>query len=292
MSSTTTESAPVTADKPVRRVVSKRAPKAAAAPVAADPEPVVAAVATTEAPKKRKAAPKKEKKATAEEATVAPPAADATSADAPKEKEKRNRTPRVHREFIVAFGDLNVDEKLRSFTKEAFEEWKTLTKAAVEQIRFKEWERNKREFYRAIKNLQKKKKRTAKGYNWEATAENHLQRLKSMPREEFKDLDGAWLSNYQFSGKYDASTLDKEGCPEKGAIPTYTVYIAALHHGYKPLGIVSENGTRTGDTITFITPVEGRREYVGVALPFQNKERSPFSVILKDRVHKSVTPTA
>lgn len=284
---------PSTADKPVRRVVSKRVPKekevssADAAPAAAE---VPATPAPVEAPKKRKAAaPKKKKAEASDDATAAAPAPVAAAAEtvtsAPAApKEKRVRTPRVHREFIVAYGDLNVDEKARSFTKEAFEEWKTLTKSAVEEIRYKEWERAKREFYRAIKKLQKKKKRTAKGYNWEATAENHLRRLKEMPKDEFKELDGTWLSNYQFSGSHDAASLAKDGCPEKGAIPTYTVYMAALHHGYKPLGIVSENGTRSGDQISFTTPVTGTRTYVGVALPFQNKERSKFSVVLKDRV--------
>lgn len=304
MSSSSPKVAPASADaKPVRRTVTKRAPKASAAePV---PEPVVVAspvaveTAPAATPKKRKAPVKKEKKV-AEPVAAATSADNASSTDASSttdaststtdaNKEKRSRSSRaINRDFIVAFGDLNTDEKLRLFTKEAFEEWKTLTKTAVEQIRYKEWERAKRDFYRSIKNLQKKKKRVAKGYNWEATAENYFKRLKEMPKEEFAVLDGAWLSNYQFSGKFDAAQLNKEGCPEKGAIPTYTVYQAAVHHGYKPLGIVSENGTRNGETITFTTPVEGRREYVGVALPFQNKERSKFSVQLKDRVQNDL----
>lgn len=288
----------VAAEKPTRRVVTKRAPskkdkEAAVAPAPVDEKKDVAVV-PAEAPKKRKPAAKKAKTETADAPAAAvvdaaPAAVAAASTSEPAAvKEKRVRVPKEPREFIVAYGDLAVDEKSRLFTKEAFEEWKTLTKAAVEQIRYKEWERAKRDFYRTIRNLQKKKKRVAKGFDWEATAENHLRRLKEMPKDEFKDLDGAWLSNYQFSGSFDAASLNKDGCPEKGAIPTYTVYMAALHHGFKPAGIVSENGTRNGDQFTFTTPVDGRREYVGVALPFQNKERSKFSVILKDRVQNDL----
>jgi hypothetical protein len=331
----------VVADKPVRRVVTKRTPKSAAAAAAAaaatNDAPValptaavvvaddkatiakaakaakaaatkaakaakniiaaadvpVAAIATpTEAVTKALAKRKGGKKATAtisEEDSVAGTSATADDAAGPAaaaaagETIKRVRAPKVHRTFFTAFGDLNDEEKARDFSKEAYEEWKVQTLAALD-MRFKEWERVKREFNRVVKKLQKKKKRTAKGYNWEATAENHLLRLKEMPKEEFAELDNTWLSNYQFTSSFTADQLTADGCPEKGAIATFTVYLAAIHHGFKPLGIVSENATRTGTELAFTTPVEGRREYVGVALPFQNKERSKFSVLPKDRV--------
>lgn len=259
--------AATTEKKPARRTVTKKTPKAENE-AAASPAPAVAV------PKKRKAPAKKEV------VDVAAPVADAETSTA----SKRARAPKTPRNFIVAFGDLAKEEKDRDFSKEEFERWKAQTAEAVANIRFKEWERSKREFYRAIKKLQKKKKRTTKGYNWEATAENHLRRLKELPKEDFAELDGAWLSNYQFSGSFGADALNKDGCPEKGAIPTFTVYLAAIHHGYKPAGIVSENGTKNGTEISFTTPVDGKRVYVGVALPFQNKDRSKFCVVPKDRV--------
>ena len=144
----------------------------------------------------------------------------------------------------------------------------------------------KRKYYQAMKKLNARAKRVTKRLDWEATARNHLNRLKEMPASDFEALDGTWLSNYQFSGSYDAAYLTKEGCPaDKGVVPTYTIYLAALHHGFQPAGIVSENGTRaTGNEIVFTTAVDGKREYVGVALPFQSKERSKYSVIPADRV--------
>lgn len=304
--------ASATTEKPVKRVAAKRVPKnAAAAP--ATPAPVVAEVApapvpvddeneTTTTPVAKKRAPRKTTKAVAatEEAVAAPaapaaPAADAqdadnaADADAPAAKRTVTpRPPRPPRVFIAGFGDQLVDPKERKYTKEEFEDWKAKTLYAVQNIRFKEWGVLKRKYHINWNKVYKKNKRVSKGCNLEATAENHLRRLKEMPKEEFANLDNTWLSNYQFSGSYDAATLNKDGCPEVGAIATYTVYLAALHHGYKPLGIVSENGSKTGpkpSDIVFTTSVgDARREYVGVSLPFQGKERSKYAILPKDRV--------
>jgi hypothetical protein len=215
--------------------------------------------------------------------------ADGDAADADNTPAvKRTRTPRPPRVFIAGFGDQFVDPKERKYTKEEYEEWKAKTLYAVQNIRFKEWGVLKRKYNLNWSKIYKKNKRVSKGCNLEATAENHLRRLKEMPREEFANLDNTWLSNYQFSGAYDAETITRDGCPAVGASATYTVYIAALHHGYKPLGIVSENGSKTGpkpSDIVFTTSVgDARREYVGVSLPFQGKERSKYAILAKDRV--------
>ena len=282
-------------------------PETAAAPAPeVDAAPANAKVAKKRAPRKPKAA--------AVVADAAAPVGDATVAaatvvDAVAQADgdaalgggaaaapavapvKRVRAPKAPRGvFIVAYGDLDVPEKTRSYTKESFEEWKTQTANAVQNIRYKEWTVAKRKYYQAIKKLNARAKRVTKRLDWEATAKNHLNRLKEMPASDFEALDGTWLSNYQFSGSYDAAYLEKEGCPaDKGVVPTYTIYLAALHHGFKPAGIVSENGTRAnGNEIVFTTSVDGRREYVGVALPFQSKERSKYSVIPADRVPSEV----
>ena len=95
-----------------------------------------------------------------------------------------------------------------------------------------------------------------------------------MPKEEFAVLDGAWLSGYQFRDSFPAEVLS---CVDDvGAVPTLTVYKAATHHGFSPLGIVSAE--------QYTPPVAGRIEYVGVGLPFRGKERSKFSVLPIDRV--------
>ena len=312
---------PVVAEKPVRRVVTKRVPKAAAAAAAADanananadaapavsdstavPAPaapaVEAKVAKKRAPRKPKAAivaaTADASAAVAADASAAAPvdANDAAVADAaaPAAPAKRVRAAKPPRPvFIVAYGDLHVPEKLRSYTKEAFEAWKKDTALAVQEvggIRYKEWVVAKRRHYQEQKKVNARAKRVTKRLDWEATARNHLNRLKEMPASDFEALENTWLSNYQFSGSFDAAYLEKEGCPaDKGVVATYTIYLAALHHGFKPAGIVSENGTRSpSGEIVFTTSVDGKREYVGVALPFQSKERSKYSVIPADRV--------
>lgn len=298
--------ASATTEKPVKRVAAKRVPKTAAvaevAPAVAPtpaPSPVEQETTTTPVAKKRAPRGKTTKATAASEETAAAPAAPAaadaqdadTAADADVPAAKRTvtpRPPRPPRVFIAGFGDQLVDPKERKYTKEEFEDWKAKTLYAVQNIRFKEWGVLKRKYHINWNKVYKKNKRVSKGCNLEATAENHLRRLKEMPKEEFANLDNTWLSNYQFSGSYDAAVLNKDGCPEVGAIATYTVYLAALHHGYKPLGIVSENGSKTGpkpSDIVFTTSVgDARREYVGVSLPFQGKERSKYAILPKDRV--------
>jgi hypothetical protein len=115
-----------------------------------------------------------------------------------------------------------------------------------------------------------------------STSENHLARLKSTnDAEDFKKLDGVWLSNLGFDGSYTAEELLTSGCPTPGALSTYVVFQAALHFGVRPQGIVSDATTRARE---YVTKVAGTRVYVGISLPFEERVKSEFSVEPADRV--------
>jgi hypothetical protein len=111
-------------------------------------------------------------------------------------------------------------------------------------------------------------------YNPRATAANHLARLKRFTADDFKELDGAWLTTHPFHGTVTADQLAAGYCPKELPGDAYVVYQAALHFGMYPKGIVN----------AFAAEVEGACVYVGPSLTFQSAKRSKFSVLGEDRV--------
>lgn len=206
-------------------------------------------------------------------------------------KPKAKRAPKPKPTYIVGFGDHQVDANARDFSRDAFEDWREQTLFLAQNVNFNDWKKLKRQFYREMKAAHATKRRKRPEAK-EQTSENHLARLKDMPSEEFEELDGKWLSNYGFDGAFPADDLLESGCPNEGALPAFTVFQAAVHHGYRPLGIVSEKSKKNSETgdLVMTTQVEGDREYVGVALPFQQKRKSKFCVVAEDRVYNQAGP--
>jgi hypothetical protein len=304
----------------------KRATKAKAA--AATPEEQSAAAPAAKKaskPKATKKAPaddaapapaKKASKAAAKKAAAAATATatasnlDASASDTEEDAAgntkaaPKTRVAKVKPPFYPAFGDLHVPAAERGYAREDFEEWRTKTRLCVDTATFTTWKPAKRAFYREIEALKHRKKQK-KTQDASATAENHLSRLQGMNFADFAVLDGAWLSNYKVGGKFSAEELDKSGCPNDNAQCTFTVYTAAVYHGYQPLGIVSEETmVKPGDgasaegvdaasdadaakvRVYKETVAEGEpRVYVGCALPYleEKKVKSPFAIIPEDR---------
>lgn len=201
------------------------------------------------------------------------------------------RKPRVRRDYMNCYGDLETPEKERDYSKEAFEAWKVGVQKRVSETTFTEWRRDKHAFYRQVAALSKRKKKTRK-QDPTRTSANHLDRLKEMDADAFEVLDGVYLSQYGFDGAFTAEELEA-GCPNDGALSAYVVFQAARHAGYNPLGIVSEKGKHDEEgNLQYLTTVDGDRVYVGIALPFRNKEKSPFCAIPQDRVFQETEEPA
>ena len=248
-------------------------------------------------------APKKKKAAAA--ATVD----DAAAAAAPKKP--RKVVAKV--EYIEAYGDWGVPEAERGFGEEDFAAWQEATIARAENSTFKEWVRAKKAFYKGLKALmQARKKRPQKLVDSAATSENQLARLLSAPEApappkdgekivnetvitaaDWASLDGAYLAGHGFEGVFAAADIESAALPDK-AVPIYTVYRAAVEKGLRPLGIVSENRKKdkTTGTMEYVTNVAEKRVYVGIALPFQKLEASPFAKHNSDRAFLGEAPTA
>lgn len=208
---------------------------------------------------------------------------------------------RVKRDYIVAFGDLNVPAKERDDSRSAFERWLAETTHTVEIITFTDWKAMKRKFYRDIEQLGKKHKKTRK-QNQHKTSENHYKRLMEMPSTEFAELHGVWLSAYGFDGAYTAEQLKEDVKDNEAILGALAVYKAALAHGYQPLGIVSEKCKKDKEkdkdaegSMQYVTTVEGDRVYVGIGLPFRGdktNKKSKFSVEPSDRAYFAVEKDA
>jgi hypothetical protein len=319
----------VAAPAPAPATKATRAPRAskkaaaavesAAVPVAV-PVPVPAAAApsttVTKAPRKPRASKKaavaaeSENTPTAVDAPPAPASTDGESAAAPK-KTQRAKPKTV---YIEGYGDEHLDEKDQLYTPEAWEEWKANTNKRTSSQTYAQWKVQKKNTYKANRqDKSKKKKRATKKVDSINTSEKHTARLLAMPAEAFTGLNNVWLSTHGFDDKLSAeqlASIDKTTIKE-GALQAYSVYQAAVAHGVRPLGIVSEmqkvhkifdaaqnkevtpdeNDMRYQFTVEGETdgiPVAGaasKRVYVGVALPFKNKLASPFAVIPQDRVY-------
>ncbi len=286
------DTAPAAPKKAITAVLKKR--KVAA--VSADDD-VDTAAAPVAAPKKKKAA-----------AAVVD---DGTAAAAPAPKKPRKVVAKV--EYIEAYGDWGVAEAERGFGEEDFAAWQEATIARAEQQPFKDWVRAKKAFYKGLKALmQARKKRPQKLVDSAATSENQLARLLSAPEAptppkdgekivnetvitaaDWASLDGAYLAGHGFEGVFAAADIESAALPDK-AVPIYTVYRAAVEKGLRPLGIVSENRKKDKATgiMEYVTNVPEKRVYVGIALPFQKLEASPFAKHNSDRAFLGEAPTA
>ena len=276
--------------------------------------------AVPSAPKARKTASASKKTSTKGKAAAAAAAtaADSDAAASDTEEEpvapaaaapKQPRAPKFKPPFFAAFGDLHVPAANRAYDRPAFEEWKAKTQECLDHATLTTWRPAKKAFYKDVEQLNRRKKKV-KPQDVSATAEKHLARLKAMNPQDFAGLDGAWLSNYKVGGKFGAEELDKVGCPNTDARCTYTVYQAAVFHGYQPLGIVGEEtvGTATATTgaadgtttaasssneettkdpkvrvYTYPVEEDEARVYVGCSLPFKSKDKSPFAIEPQDR---------
>lgn len=218
-----------------------------------------------------------------------------SSPSASPKRKSRKKAPKL--DFLQAYGDLDTDVK--DYSKQAFEAYKDGCRKIVEFMKFSDFVKTKKKFYRDLDIKYRQQKKKTKKENKEKTHEKYLQRLKEMPAEQFAKLDGKWLSNYGFDGKFSAEELAAGGCPVPEALPVYAVYQAALFHGVAPLGIVSEKTKKNAaGKPRQLFPVEGDdqpenepnpipklRFYVGPALPYVYKTMSEFAATNKDRVN-------
>lgn len=252
--------------------------------------------------------------ANADEAPAAPAAAkkkskavgtaDSESAPAPKKMAaKKPREVKPKPTYIEAYGDWEKPEAERAFSEEEYDAWRDATIARVNEQSFKDWARSKKAFYKGVKALvQARKKRAQKLVDSQATSEKQLARLLAaaeVPKAgedkvvgetvisaaEWASLDGVYLAGHGFSGVFTATEIEAAVLPDK-AVPIYTVYRAAVEKGLHPLGIVSE--TRKKNKVTgameYVTNVEQQRVYVGIGMPIQDLEASPFARKNSDRV--------
>jgi len=210
------------------------------------------------------------------------------------------RVPKPKAVYIEGYGDEDKPEEEQLFTLEAYDLWKSESIRRTAGQTFAQWKLQKKaNLKRRRQEASKKKKRSTKGTNKCATAENQKKRLLEMPSAQFQVLDGKWLSSYGFEGSFpaaDLATVSPADLPQ-GSLAALSVFQAAQAHGFKPLGIVSEK--RKKDPVTsemkFVDNVDGEREYVGVALPYDkqhpvHKLGSIFCVSTKDRVIMDVEP--
>ena len=221
-------------------------------------------------------------------------AAPVAAAGADKKKRARATTTtaaprkaRTIRTFTQPYGDLTLTSQQRDYSNDAYKEFK----AVLEEngnMTFTEWKQHKKDFFKQLDAVVKKPvaKKKTKSVDSFQTAENHLQRLRAMPSQTFAVLDGKWLSGYGFDGSFASAALTASGLPEQAAFSVFTVWEAAVHHGFMPKGIVSEKSTKnkTTDTMDYNTEVDGERVYVGAALKFHKKEKSIFALDNKDIV--------
>lgn len=291
--------APEVAAPPAKKPRARKGtePAAAAASPAASPavSPAVSPAASAAAPPPAPKVTKKRKAPAAETADPAVAAAEvstngdnAVDGDAVK-KAKKPREVKPKQVFIEGYGDLDKSDTDRLYTVEEFDEWVKATTARVQNQRFKDWVRAKKAFYKNIKTLvqQRKKKRTQKQVDHGATAEKQLRRLlesAEISAEDWSSLDNSYLAGHGFEGSFSAEELTSASLPEK-AIPIYTVFKAAVSKGLHPLGIVSENRkmNKPSKDMLYVTNINEKRVYVGIALPFQKLEASPFAIKPEDR---------
>jgi hypothetical protein len=248
---------------------------------------VAVAVSAPPTPAKKTASKKRAKPSDEEEGEIVAAPAPAVDADAKKTKKPREIKPKVV--FIEGYGDLEKAENERDFSEEEFKRWQEATALRATAQKFKDWVRAKKAFFKNLKTLlqSRKRKRQQKPLDNTLTSETHYNRiLANILKTDFLALNNTWLSGHGFDGIYSADALaaDKNSISE-GAFPTYTVYRAALASGATPLGIVSENKKKNADTgnMEYVHTTDGNRTYVGIALPFQKLEASPFSILPADR---------
>ncbi len=124
-----------------------------------------------------------------------------------------------------------------------------------------------------------------------ASLAKYHERLATFPKDQFAELDGAWLSHYKVNGSIAAATLDSDGFQvPAGAEDAFVVYRVAKSLGYTPLGIVSEKGTKVDKTNkdnkarTHLVSVDGRRVYIGPAMSMWDLPKSRFCPCAKDTV--------
>ncbi len=287
--------APVAAAPPAAPAKRGRAKKAAPSDAAVNVEVPAVAVSAPPAPTKKAGGKKRAKPSDEEEEgeiVAATPAAADGEAAAKKAKKPREIKPKVV--YIEGYGDLfEKAENERDFSEEEFKRWQEATALRAANQKFKDWVRAKKTFYKNIKTLlqSRKRKRQQKPLDNTITSETHYNRiLANIPKTDFLALNNTWLSGHGFDGIYSADALaaDKNAISE-GAFPTYTVYRAAVASGAAPLGIVSENKKKNAETgaMEYVHNTGGNRTYVGIALPFQKLEASPFSILPADRAFLS-----
>lgn len=263
-------------------------------------EPVAAAAPAAPAKK----ASNKRKAASAEPAVAAVDTTTATvdntadnNGESAAKKSKKPREAKPKAVFIEGYGDLEKPEEERAYTEEEHAAWVQATSARLANEKYKDWVRAKKTFYKNIKALSqtRKKKRTQRLIDSEATTENHLARLLAavpvadeegktevITAEQWSTLNGAYLGGHGFEGIFTAAELDANvALPEK-AVPIYTVYRAALKKGLRPLGIVSEAKKKNKATgaMEYVTNVDNR-VFVGVGLPYQKPVKLDASVFCR-----------
>ena len=107
----------------------------------------------------------------------------------------------------------------------------------------------------------------------------------------FQTLHGVWVSHYKVKGFIPAAALEEPGyVAPPDAEEAFVVYRAARSHGFQPLGLVSEKGTkvdkedRSNKARTYLVQVDGPRVYVGTAMTMWNQPVSIFCCKSEDTV--------
>ena len=253
-------------------------------------------VAASQAPARK---PRAKKAAAANVAVDVVPSATggvSTSTSAPAKKTKEPQPP-----FVEGYGDDEKPEGPELYSDEMYELWRAETRRRLENQTKTKWAKQKKSYRKSqAKKLIKSRKvaRAVKQLDETATADKLRERLQAVDNSAFAVLDGKWLSTFSFNGMLTAvqlASINKANV-DPNVLTAITVYEVAVSKGVKPLGIVSENRRKDGETseMKYIENVVGDRFYIGKKLPYfpaPYKEGSAFVVLKEDKVYID-TPAA
>jgi hypothetical protein len=260
------------------------------APVDATNASVDASAAAVPAPAKK---PRTKKAATVSVAVDA--AAPVTSAAPVAVAAASKKTKEPQPPFIEGYGDDEKPEGPELYSDEMFDLYRAETRRRLEFQTKTKWAKQKKSYRKSqAKKLIKSRKvaRAVKQLDESATADKLRERLQSVDSAVFSVLDGKWLSTFSFNGMLTATQLNSinKANVDPKVLTAIAVYEVAVSKGVRPLGIVSENRKKDGETseMKYIESVAGDRFYIGKKLPYfpaPYKEGSPFVLLKEDKVY-------
>ncbi len=262
---------------------------------AANTAPVAAPATDADAPAEAKKPRAKKAAKEAAEVVPAPVAAPAVVADTPAAASSTKKTKEPQAPFIEGYGDDEKAEGPELYSDEMYELWRAETRRRVETQTKTKWAKQKKAYRKAqAKKMLKSRKvvRSVKQLDEAATAAKLRARLDTVSNAVFSALDGKWLTTFSFNGLLTAAQLANvdKSTVDSSVLTAIAVYEAAVAKGVRPLGIVSENRKKDGETgeMKYIENVAGERFYIGKKLPYfpaPYKEGSAFVVDKDDKVY-------